>query len=148
MRTSSIALALFFMVVGCVLYRVKYEVDHLAVEHKTITQNIHKAQESIHILSAEWAHLNNPARIRKLATKYLDLQNNFPLQQVRHVQDNTDPVDLLDQESITPVSLSEEMPVQEIEHAPKDDAFFDLLDEAPVSKPTIANVAYHPKKGG
>jgi len=63
-------LALF---VGFVLFKVKYEV--IEVEQKlaeTLSQT-EREKENIHILKAEWSHLNEPQRLQKLAEKYLDI---------------------------------------------------------------------------
>lgn len=64
-------LALF---VGFILFKVKYEV--VAVEEKLalILQQIKREKETIHILKAEWSHLNEPQRLQKLAEKFLDIK--------------------------------------------------------------------------
>ncbi|OJW50360.1 MAG: hypothetical protein BGO67_00350 [Alphaproteobacteria bacterium 41-28] len=67
----SFILALF---VGFILFKVKYEV--VAVEQKLALtlQQIKREKETIHILKAEWSHLNEPQRLQKLAEKFLDIK--------------------------------------------------------------------------
>jgi hypothetical protein len=54
-----------------VLFRVKYDVVQLEREYKLYVQQINKKQEDLHVLEAEWAHLNQPHRIERLTQKYL-----------------------------------------------------------------------------
>jgi hypothetical protein len=70
----STALFLFLsLAIGFLLFQVKYEV--VEIEEKltqTLTQ-IKREKENIHILKAEWSHLNEPQRLQKLAEKFLDV---------------------------------------------------------------------------
>lgn len=58
---------------GFALFKVKYEV--IEVEHKLAQalQQIKREKENIHILKAEWSHLNEPQRLQKLAEKFLEI---------------------------------------------------------------------------
>lgn len=60
------------VIVGIVLFRVKYEVVGLESQHKQVKRAISATNESIHLLRAEWAHLNDPKRVQLLAAKYLN----------------------------------------------------------------------------
>lgn len=66
-------LTAFFTCTG--MFILKYQVldkeKQLARLHQTIFQN----QRTIHILKAEWTHLNDPQRIRYLITNYTHLTN-------------------------------------------------------------------------
>jgi hypothetical protein len=59
---------------GIVLFRVKYEVVTLENNLKQVRTDIAEHKEALHILKAEWAHLNEPMRLQELSQKYLSLQ--------------------------------------------------------------------------
>lgn len=63
-------LALF---VGFVLFKVKYEVIEVEQKLAETLRQTEREKENIHILKAEWSHLNEPQRLQKLAEKYLDI---------------------------------------------------------------------------
>lgn len=68
---------LFFacIAIGCsiALFQVKYQVVHLENEYKQTQSRIKENLESIHILKAEWTHLNDPKRLQMLAEKHLNI---------------------------------------------------------------------------
>lgn len=74
---------MIFMIggIGIFLFNVKYKVVALDQELSQVNRDINEAHQSIHILKAEWEHLNNPLRLQKLAQKYLNLiylnQNHY-----------------------------------------------------------------------
>ncbi|MDZ5647454.1 cell division protein FtsL [Nitrospirillum sp. BR 11828] len=51
-------------------YRVQEEQEHLASLNRQIAQE----QQSIQVLRAEWAYLNDPTRLERLATEHLTLR--------------------------------------------------------------------------
>lgn len=63
-----------------VLFSVKYEVQDLEVELSQVQRNIVGEQRALHVLTAEWSHLNEPARLRRLAERHLDLAPVTPRQ--------------------------------------------------------------------
>ena len=68
---------------GCVgygLYHLKNEVQARENELFRINRTILAEQESIHVLRAEWAYLNQPARLEALASRDLKLQPTKPAQ--------------------------------------------------------------------
>lgn len=68
--------AFFFLLALCggfVLFKVKYEVVEIEQKLAQTEQQIAREKETIHILKAEWSHLNEPQRLQKLAEKYLDI---------------------------------------------------------------------------
>lgn len=71
MRWSTVCFAMIAVIVGTVLFRIKYEVDNLETKHRVILGSIQETKEAIHVLKAEWAHLNEPSRIQRLSAKYL-----------------------------------------------------------------------------
>ena len=70
MRRSQFFLALMAFCVGLGLFRVKYQVMALEKNHKQVVKSISETRESIHVLKAELTHLNDPARLQKLADIY------------------------------------------------------------------------------
>ena len=52
---------------------MKNMVQELENELDSINHNIQDDIKSIHVLKAEWSHLNNPSRLRKLVAKHISL---------------------------------------------------------------------------
>jgi cell division protein FtsL len=65
--THIIILAL--VIIG--LFQVKHKVQNLRKDLAEINRELAANQDAIHVLGAEWAYLNEPARIKKLSDKYL-----------------------------------------------------------------------------
>lgn len=57
--------------VGLGLFQLKYQVMNLEQDHHRIRKTIRETDEAIHILRAEWAHLNDPKRLQNLCERYL-----------------------------------------------------------------------------
>ena len=55
------------------LFSVKYQVQQLEAELTGIERGIVSEERAIHVLRAEWAHLNEPGRLRQLAEKHLGM---------------------------------------------------------------------------
>ena len=53
------------------MFQLKYEVMRLEQHHRHIQASIGQTKESIHILKAEWAHLNDPSRLNRLCAQFL-----------------------------------------------------------------------------
>ncbi len=71
-RLSIIAIWVAVIVVAAFgLYRVKYEVQSIRAQIAETSQELAQERESLHVVAAEWAYLNRPERLRKLADKYL-----------------------------------------------------------------------------
>lgn len=75
--TKSAAICLWatltvFMAFGT--FVMKNKVQELEKELVRINHSIKNDMKSIHILNAEWSHLNNPERLRSLAQKHIDLK--------------------------------------------------------------------------
>lgn len=58
---------------GVVLLHTSQNVQHAENRVAEIEKSIAVEQERIRILKAEWAHLNRPERLEKLAQEFLDL---------------------------------------------------------------------------
>ncbi len=60
-------------VVGFGLFQVKYKVQTLEDDLARLNAAITAEQEQLHVLAAEWAYLNHPARLQELSARYLPL---------------------------------------------------------------------------
>jgi cell division protein FtsL len=58
---------------GYATIQFKYGVQALERDLTALDAQILRHQEAIHVLKAEWAYLNEPARLEKLSRRYLDL---------------------------------------------------------------------------
>ncbi len=56
------------------LYNLKAQVEEQEKELARIQRAIDDEREAIQVLRAEWSYLNQPERLRRLATQKLDLQ--------------------------------------------------------------------------
>jgi len=61
-------------VVGFGLFQVKYKVQNLEDDLRRLNALITAEQEQLHVLNAEWAYLNHPARLQELSAQYLPLR--------------------------------------------------------------------------
>lgn len=59
--------------VGFGMFVMKNQVQDLETELAGINRNIEEDVKTIHILKAEWSHLNTPSRLRTLAMKHISL---------------------------------------------------------------------------
>ncbi|MEK7246203.1 MAG: hypothetical protein AAB223_09315 [Pseudomonadota bacterium] len=81
MRRHGIALrgtatVLFIALAGALslgLYVVKHRVIELEGRLTEINRGIARDQQAIHVLRAEWSYLNEPARLRDLASRHLGM---------------------------------------------------------------------------
>ena len=73
MKHSTIFLILMAAAVSVALFVVKYRVQDLEAQFKQVNRQISASQEGIHVLRAEWSHLNQPQRLRQLAGQYLEI---------------------------------------------------------------------------
>jgi len=77
---GTILSALAAGVVGIGLYFVKHEVKEQEAHLADLNRQIQTHQEAIHVLKAEWSFLNDPARLKQLSEKYLDMKVMGPTQ--------------------------------------------------------------------
>lgn len=73
-RPAMILIVLLAGSIGLTVFVVKVQVqdleDQLAEFNRTITED----RQAVHVLKAEWSHLNEPARLRVLAERYLGMR--------------------------------------------------------------------------
>jgi len=68
---------LFLLLAGAIsvaLFSVKYQVQDLEQELVGLNRSIIDERKSIHVLKAEWSHLNNPERLKGLARRHLGMR--------------------------------------------------------------------------
>ena len=56
---------------GYAMFHVTFQVDQVTAELHGLDRQILKEREAVHVLEAEWAYLNDPARLEELATNLL-----------------------------------------------------------------------------
>ena len=74
--TDTARLSLLFALSICIgigigMFVLKNRVQSLENELNLVNASIEKDVKSIHVLKAEWSHLNSPQRLRTLAAKYI-----------------------------------------------------------------------------
>ena len=82
-NTRSATICLWFTLTffaAFMVFVMKNCVEDLEKELVQINSSINDDVKSIHILKAEWSHLNNPERLRKLAAKHIALEPVKPEQ--------------------------------------------------------------------
>lgn len=72
-RPATMLALLLAAALSVVLFSVKYQVQELEGELTSLERGILGEQRAIHVLRAEWAHLNDPERLRQLAEKHLNM---------------------------------------------------------------------------
>ncbi len=72
-RRPTIFVGILSLAICLGVFRIKYTVMALEQQHRHVKRAISENQEAIHVLRAEWHHLNSPERLQKLAIKYLDI---------------------------------------------------------------------------
>jgi len=73
-RHTTLLILLLAGAFSLVMFSVKYEVQDLELELSQLNRSIIADQQAIHVLKAEWSHINNPQRLRSLARRYLGLK--------------------------------------------------------------------------
>ena len=73
MRPATMLFVLLAGALSLALFAVKSEVQDVEEELADLNRAIIADRQAIHVLEAEWSHLNNPARLRSLARRHLGL---------------------------------------------------------------------------
>ncbi len=68
-----IVVSALVIVSGAMLMDVSHHVQRAERDIKRLDREIAREEESIRVLKAEWAYLNNPVRLEALAAGYVDL---------------------------------------------------------------------------
>ncbi len=80
MRPATLLALLLVGALFLTLFTVKYQVQDLEQELTGLNQMISADRRAVHVLEAEWSHLNNPSRLRNLAVRYLGMGPVDPVQ--------------------------------------------------------------------
>lgn len=72
-RTTFLALMLA-AVMSLGLFMISYQVQDLEDQLDALNRDISRDSRAVHVLQAEWAHLNDPQRLRMLSERYLGLE--------------------------------------------------------------------------
>ena len=73
LRHTTVLLLLLADALSMTLFLVKYQVQDLDDELIGLNRSVVDERETIHVLNAEWSHLNNPARLQELAIRHLGM---------------------------------------------------------------------------
>jgi len=72
-RNTTLLFLLLAAAMSLALFSVKYQVQDLEQEITELNRTIINDRKAIHVLKAEWSHLNNPDQLRDRARRYLGL---------------------------------------------------------------------------
>lgn len=67
------------------LYKVKFEVQTIRSQIADMSHELERERESLNVVAAEWAYLNRPDRLQKLANQYLNTEE-VTVQQIAEVR--------------------------------------------------------------
>ncbi len=70
-RPATILIVLLAASLSLTLFVVKYQVQDFEGELVEYNRALTDDRQAIHVLKAEWSYLNQPARLRNLAERYL-----------------------------------------------------------------------------
>lgn len=108
-------LVMMLVIVGAafMLYRVKYEVQALQQQIVESERELAHEREALRVVSAEWAYLNRPERLRQLAAKYLS-SGSLTVEQIAEIEAIPFPrqveASLSADDNIRPASLNHKEP--------------------------------------
>ncbi len=70
-RPATVLIVLLVASLSLTLFVVKYQVQDFEGELVEYNRALTEDRQAIHVLKAEWSYLNQPARLRNLAERYL-----------------------------------------------------------------------------
>ena len=69
-----IALVILAALAGGALFQIAFQVSALEDDLALLNREITSERDSMHVLRAEWTHLNQPERLADLSVRYLDME--------------------------------------------------------------------------
>jgi hypothetical protein len=84
------------------LFKTSYEVQSLEGDLRGLNRSILREQDSIRVMHAEWAFLNQPSRLQALTDQFTKLRPIAPTQMVASAADLPMPLPSLDGEPMAP----------------------------------------------
>lgn len=73
-RLTLLAAFAIALIAAIGVFVLKHEVQKLEGELSQLHRQIVNDQEALHVLKAEWSHLNQPERLKELAQRHLGLE--------------------------------------------------------------------------
>ena len=101
MRQTTIFTLLIAAVMAVSLFFLKYEVTNLEQQLEGLNKSIVADHEAIHVLKAEWSHVNEIGRVRELSQRYLELGPTSPARIVT-IDELPDAVEAAQAQVVTP----------------------------------------------
>jgi hypothetical protein len=89
------------VVASYAMFHISYEVEQVENKLYTVNRQALAEQEAIHVLRAEWSHLNRPENLRELSRELLPNMQPPGIDQIGSLQD----LPRRDEEGILPASL-------------------------------------------
>ncbi|OWJ62789.1 cell division protein FtsL [Inquilinus limosus] len=86
------------------LFKTSYEVQALEGELRGVNRSILREQDSIRVMHAEWAFLNQPSRLQALTDQFTKLRPIAPTQMIASAADLPMPQPSLDGEPMAPTA--------------------------------------------
>ncbi|WP_342237951.1 cell division protein FtsL [Inquilinus sp. OTU3971] len=86
------------------LFKTSYEVQSLEGELRGLNRSILREQDSIRVMHAEWAFLNQPSRLQELTDQFTKLRPIAPTQMVASAADLPMPQPSIDGEPMAPTA--------------------------------------------
>ncbi|MGL4965842.1 MAG: cell division protein FtsL [Inquilinus sp.] len=86
------------------LFKTSYEVQSLEGDLRGLNRSILREQDSIRVMHAEWAFLNQPSRLQALTDQFTKLRPIAPTQMVASAADLPMPLPSLDGEPMAPTA--------------------------------------------
>ncbi len=78
MKCSTLVYLLMAVAAAAGLFLMKYEMRALEEQLAGLNRDIVRKQEALHVLRAEWSHLNQPVRLERLGRTLLRLEPMMP----------------------------------------------------------------------
>ena len=79
-------------VAGGALFHISYQVERLEAERRALAQAIEQERQTIRILRAEWAYLNQPGRLAEMAEAWTGLAPMRPDQLIASISEIPHPL--------------------------------------------------------
>lgn len=92
-KLRSMVILALTVISGAALLHTSQNVQHAEERVRALEASIAKTEEDIRALNAEWAFLNAPERLEKLAAQYLDLKAPVPAQDALPVPEKMPPLE-------------------------------------------------------
>ncbi len=90
------------VVASYAMFHISYEVEQVDNELYAVNRQTLEEQEAIHVLRAEWSHVNRPENLRELSRELLPNLQPPGVNQIGSLQD----LPRRDEEGILPASLA------------------------------------------